>query len=83
MDEKLDKIIEKINIIDEKQDHIINLLKNDIKPDCNKMGNHINFVETVYETVKHPLSYICKEINYFSGNNNKLNDKNNDNFNLK
>ncbi len=68
MDDKLDKIIERIKIIEDKQDCIINLLKNDIKPDCNKMGNHINFVETVYETVKHPLSYICREINYFSGN---------------
>ena len=33
-----------------------------------KMGNHINFVENVYENVKHPLGYINNKIKNFMGN---------------
>ena len=31
------------------------------------MGEHIDFVETVYENVKNPLGYICGKINYLAG----------------
>ena len=32
------------------------------------MGNHIDFIEHVYDNVKHPLGYICKKIKYITGN---------------
>ena len=30
--------------------------------ECKKMGGHIDFVEEVYDNVKHPLGYICKKM---------------------
>jgi hypothetical protein len=30
------------------------------------MGTHIDFIETVYENVKHPLGYICNKFNYLT-----------------
>ena len=36
--------------------------------ECKKMGSHIDFVETVYDNVKHPLGYICKKVQYLTGN---------------
>ena len=38
--------------------------------ECNKMGEHIDFIENVYETVKAPLSFICDKVNVFSGSDN-------------
>ena len=32
------------------------------------MGSHIDFVETVYDNVKHPLGYICNKVKYLTGN---------------
>ena len=32
------------------------------------MGEHIDFIETVYDTVKSPLGYLCNKISYVSGN---------------
>ena len=31
------------------------------------MGNHIDFVENVYDNVKNPLGFICNRVNYFRG----------------
>ena len=35
------------------------------------MGEHIDFVENVYDNVKNPLGFLCNKINYFSKNNDK------------
>ena len=61
MDKKKD-ILKKLEMIETKVDMIYDLLSSDIKPDCNKMGNHIDFVEQVYDYVKYPLFYICNRI---------------------
>lgn len=47
-------------------DRIEEILQNSIGKNCEKMGEHINFVENVYETVKSPLNYICNKINSIS-----------------
>ena len=49
------------------------------------MGNHINFVENVYENVKHPLGYINNKIKNFMGNEEtySLTDNNNNSNNNK
>ena len=65
--ERIDKLDEKINNIENKLDQIINLINNN-KQNCDKMGNHIDFVESVYENVKNPLGYVCSKISYLSGN---------------
>mgnify|MGYP004002195991 CR=1 FL=1 len=32
------------------------------------MGQHIDFVENVYDNVKHPLGYITNKIKYLTSN---------------
>ena len=41
-----------------------------ILEECKKMGSHIDFIENVYDNVKHPLGFICNKIKYMTGNNN-------------
>lgn len=57
---KLNKNIEEVN----------NKL-DDLAPECKKMGSHIDFVENVYDTVKHPLGYLCNKIKKLGGTNKK------------
>ena len=38
-------------------------LDDELIPECKKMGSHIVFIESVYDTVKHPLGYLCNKIN--------------------
>ena len=59
LNEKIDRIEEKIDMLLEKMDISVK--------ECNKMGEHIDFIENVYDTVKFPLSYICDKVNVFSG----------------
>jgi hypothetical protein len=47
----------------EQLNRIEKLLIESVGKNCEKMGNHIDFVESVYDTVRHPLSYICNKIN--------------------
>ncbi len=68
LNKRLDTMEEKIDNLTNKLDHIVNLIKNN-KENCEKMGNHIDFVESVYENVKNPLGYVCSKISYLSGNN--------------
>ena len=59
---------ERLERIENKLDMLIKLVSEDVKANCGKMGEHIDFIETVYENVKNPLGYICGKINYLSGN---------------
>ena len=56
-------INKKIETIEKKIDKIINLLDGDVKQNCNKMGEHIEFIENIYDRVKNPLGFICNRIN--------------------
>ena len=58
---------ERLERIENKLDTLIKLISEDVKTNCGKMGEHIEFVETVYENVKNPLGYICGKINYLAG----------------
>jgi hypothetical protein len=62
----MENIEKRLNILEKKLDLIINILNNDVKENCEKMGGHINFVEKVYDNVKNPLYYICNKINYIT-----------------
>jgi archaellum component FlaC len=66
INERLKKLEEKMNTLDLKLDKILDLLQGDIIENCEKMGNHINFVERIYDNVKRPLGYICNKVKYFS-----------------
>tara|TARA_Y100001958_G_C21227869_1_gene553323 strand:+ start:645 stop:932 length:288 start_codon:yes stop_codon:yes gene_type:complete len=63
---------ERLERIENKLDTLIKLISEDVKTNCGKMGEHIEFVETVYENVKNPLGYICGKINYLAGSSTTL-----------
>lgn len=55
-------LIDRIDAIERKLDLILLKLDNDVIDNCDKMGNHIDFVNGVYDTVKVPLNYISNKI---------------------
>jgi hypothetical protein len=65
--EKIDTLTNDIVSLHKKIDTLESLLRDDIKPSCNKMGGHIDFVEHVYENVQSPLGYIVGKVNYMLG----------------
>ena len=65
---KINKLEKEINDINNKIDKIYELLNENIKNNCDKMWEHINFVEAVYDNVKNPLGFVCNKVNYYIGN---------------
>ena len=61
---KINEIDNKLNDLDDKISDILILLERDVKPNCNKMNNHIDFIESIYQNVKNPLGFLCNKINY-------------------
>jgi hypothetical protein len=67
MGEKIENLNEKIENLNEKLDQILLILNKDISKNTKKMGEHIEFVENVYENVKSPLGFICNTIKHYIG----------------
>lgn len=65
LNERIDELEDKIDILNIKIDKILNLLNEKVEPNCEKMGSHINFVENIYENVKNPLNFFCNKINNY------------------
>jgi hypothetical protein len=63
LEEKVNQLNISLKEIDQKIDIIINILNKDVKDKCNKMGEHIDFIENVYDNVKNPLGYLCNKLN--------------------
>jgi hypothetical protein len=59
MDNKLDIIIGKLDILDTRISKIESILNN-INTSTENMDDHINFVENVYTVVKNPISSLLK-----------------------
>jgi len=57
---------ERVDLLDKKIDKITIKLDGDIISECKKMGSHIDFVESVYDSVKKPLNYVCNKIDYLT-----------------
>jgi len=55
--ELLNETNKKVDLLEQKLDYLTAKLV----PECEKMGSHINFVQDVYENVKHPLEYVCNQ----------------------
>ena len=73
---KLVSLEYKLIDLEVKLNTILELLENDVAPNCNKMSTHIDFIDKVYDTVKSPLNFMCNKVNVLSGNeNNSLTDK--------
>ncbi len=67
MSDKLDKIEDRIEKLEEKIDYLIELMKENSQK-CEKMSNHIDFIDSIYDNVKSPLGYLCNKINSFTNN---------------
>lgn len=52
--------------LNEKLDRIERLLNNEILNNCNKMSNHIDFIERIYEYIKYPLFYISERMKFIT-----------------
>ena len=63
----MEGIERRLNEIEGKLDRILSLLEEDVKPKCDRMGSHINFIESIYDNVKNPLGFICNKVNYLRG----------------
>lgn len=75
---KLNSLEYKLIDLEVKLNKIIELIENDVAPNCNKMSSHIDFVDNVYDTVKSPLNFMCNKVNLLSGkeiSDNSLTDK--------
>lgn len=57
----------KIERIEEKLDAILQKMDTNIIKNCDKMGEHIDFVNNVYDTVKVPLHYISNKVQKMIG----------------
>ena len=65
IERKLDLILLKldgIEVIERKLNLILLKLDGSVIKNCDKMGTHIDFVNSVYTTVKVPLNYISNKI---------------------
>tara|TARA_Y100000389_G_scaffold200460_2_gene240948 strand:- start:12971 stop:13243 length:273 start_codon:yes stop_codon:yes gene_type:complete len=62
LEEKLSHLEEKVDNLKPKLDKIIFILENDISSQCYKMSKHIDFIDTVYDTVKKPLGFVCNRV---------------------
>ena len=59
---ELKELMDRIEIIERKLDLILFKLDGSVIKNCDKMGTHIDFVNSVYTTVKVPLNYISNKI---------------------
>jgi hypothetical protein len=57
----------KFERIEEKLDAILQKMDNNIIKNCDKMGDHIDFVNNVYDTVKVPLHYLSNKVQKMIG----------------
>lgn len=64
---RLNTIDYKLIDLDVKLNKILNLLEEDVQPNCKKMSSHIDFVDNVYDNVKNPLNFVCNKINNLTG----------------
>ena len=69
MKELLIKLNDNIESLNNKIGGLEESLDEELIPECKKMGSHIDFVENVYDTVKHPLGYLCNKIKRITGRN--------------
>jgi len=63
----LEILKERSDEMNKKLDKLCKLVDEHVVPDCDKMSNHINFIEAVYNTVKNPLGFLCNRINRVIG----------------
>lgn len=68
LNNNVEKTMDKVDLLERKIDNLNKKIEGELLDECKKMGSHIDFVEQVYDNVKHPLGYICKKVGYLTGN---------------
>jgi len=67
MEKDLEDTIElRLNILERKIDIILEIIS-DNKKNCDKMNDHIEFVEKTYSTLRSPLEYMKNKLNFIQG----------------
>ena len=69
LNDKVESLEKKVESLEETVDNLNEKIDGEVLEECKKMGSHIDFVENVYDNVKHPLGYICKKIKGLTGSN--------------
>lgn len=69
IENEVKELKEMIRILINKVDKINNNIDTNVVTECKKMGNHISFIENVYENVQRPMWYLCNKVNYLIGKN--------------
>jgi hypothetical protein len=67
---EITKLKNQVERMEEKLDAILQKMDNNIIKNCDKMGDHIDFVNNVYDTVKVPLHYISNKVQKMIGGTN-------------
>ena len=70
---EINELKQQIDRVENKLDALLAKMDISVK-ECNKMGEHIDFIENIYETIKYPLSFICDKVNIVIGNKTQEND---------
>jgi hypothetical protein len=60
--DRIKELADRLDTIERKLDLILQKLDVSVIKNCDKMGNHIDFVNCVYATVKVPLNFISNKI---------------------
>lgn len=68
MEDRIIELEKKLIKMENKLDNIYNLLNTNVKDNCEKMKEHIDFIDNVYDSIKFPLYFICNRINYNQDN---------------
>jgi len=66
INDKLDNIIKSLEQINERLE-ILENSNDSIKENCNKMSEHIDFIEDTYQSLRTPLGYLKNRVNYILG----------------
>ena len=67
---KIARIEADIKTINAKLDSILAILNTD----CKKMSDHIDFIEQVYENVKHPLNFVMNRVSNLISDSRRIQD---------
>ena len=59
IEQKIDQIITRLDHLEGTSTHVAT--------NCDRMNNHIEFVESVYSSCRHPLSWLLRKIGGLSG----------------
>ena len=70
MSQDIEEIKNRLTNLESKVDKILLLIENNLINNCSKMGEHIDFIDNVYKSVKQPLQFISDKVNYISSNSN-------------